>query len=75
MHNSYLYLAVKMCIMEFASFMLFFLAFLTMVWLDFKKLAAADFSRIPIAVLASRGGPFVWAITHISYEPVDSTSV
>ena len=75
MHNSYLYIAVKMGIIGLTSFLLFCLAFLIMGWRAFKKMAEGDFKRMTIAVLASFGGLLFWANTQMHYMTVESTAV
>lgn len=74
-HNSYLYIAVKMGIIGLASFLVFCLAFLVVGWRAFKKMAEGDFKRMTIAVLASFAGLLLWANTQMHYMTVESTAV
>jgi O-antigen ligase len=74
-HNSYLYIAVKMGIIGLAAFLVFCLAFILVGWRAFRKMAEGDFKRLTIATLASFAGLLFWANTELHFMTVSSTAV
>ncbi|MEO8285673.1 MAG: O-antigen ligase family protein [Chloroflexota bacterium] len=74
-HNSYLYITVKMGIPGLAAFLAFSLSFVVCGWLALRKMAEGDFKRITVAILASYIGLLLWSNSQMHFMSVESTAV
>lgn len=74
-HNSYLYIAVKMGLLGLVAFLWFCLAFLASGWRAYMNALDEQFKRIMLAILASFVGLLAWSIFQPHLLQVESTIV
>ena len=73
-HNSYLYIAVKMGLLGLIAFLWFCLAFLASGWRAYMNALDEQFKRIMLAILASFVGLLAWSITQSHLLQTESTT-
>lgn len=74
-HNSYLYIAVKMGVSGLGVFLLFCTGFLIRGWKAYRRMPEGQMKRITLALLASFVGLLVWSNTQMHFLSVESTAV
>jgi O-antigen ligase len=74
-HNSYLYLAVKMGMIGILSFICFALAFLLSGWRMYTRIVNEQYRHLTLAIIASFVGFLLWAGSQSHLLQVESTVV
>ncbi len=74
-HNSYLYVTVKMGLLGLLALLWFSGAFVVSGWRAFAALAAGTGKALMLAVLASFVGLLVWSFTHAQLLSAEGTAV
>jgi O-antigen ligase len=74
-HNSYLYIAVKMGLIGLGAFALLALTFLAHGWQSCRRMAHKGYMRLAFALLASFFGFLFWAGSQMHVFQVESTIV
>jgi len=74
-HNSYLYIAVKVGVLGLAAFLWFCLAFVTNGWRVFRRLADGPDRWLMLAMLAAFVGIMQWSFTEANFMQTGSTVV